>query len=86
MHFCMVSYLRLLICISLLAFWILAIPIMFVFFRDHYVGLNRLLWPSFSGLLLMLLELGFIIVGVTPRFLFIDRARILLIYCYMLMI
>ena len=48
-------------------------PVHVVFYRDHYMGLNRLLRPDFRGLLLMLLVLGFATIDVTPRFLFIDR-------------
>ncbi|GJY60252.1 ribonuclease H-like domain-containing protein [Tanacetum coccineum] len=41
--------LRPFICISLLAFGILDIPIMFFFCRDHCMELNRLLRPGFKG-------------------------------------
>ncbi|PWA88754.1 ribonuclease H-like domain-containing protein [Artemisia annua] len=49
--------------INHLDFGILRILMMCVFYRDHYMGSNRLLGPGFSGLLLMQLELGLFTVG-----------------------
>ncbi|GJW49124.1 RNA-directed DNA polymerase, eukaryota, reverse transcriptase zinc-binding domain protein [Tanacetum coccineum] len=74
MPFCMDRYLRPSTCINLLVFETCGILIMFAFYSDHFIGLNRPLGPSFSDLQPMLLGLIFFTVDVTHHFLFTNRA------------
>ena len=66
---------RLFICINLLVFGILSTVIMYVYYIALFMVLSKLVGLGFSALLHISHEQVFIIVGVTPPYLYFDQTE-----------